>query len=264
MPGQAPYTAMRTGTGKVILGHNHIFTDTAAQVVMTHIEAILGHDIGIIATTQGVALNAQVPHTGDIAIDCGMTHHIAPLQIFCTQKLLIIPLQRLKSLMFISILQILKMRFTLVTLALQQITKQTTSKEEHQSQNRRSTHGLLQFWWPFQQLRRGDRSFKLNEPSSSSDSHEQGELTTLEPVTVVLIMDCPTITFHTGKHYKAPIDSGATISLIRYSTYQLIDDRFKNSCSTNHHYINHSRQITNDGIGNDSTSSQDSWFQVHT
>ena len=40
-------------------------------------------------------------------------------------------------------------------------------------------------------------------------------------------MDCPTITVHAGKCYKAPIDSGAAISLIRYSTYQLIYDSFK-------------------------------------
>ena len=37
----------------------------------------------------------------------------------------------------------------------------------------------------------------------------------------------PTITVHTGKHFKALINSGAAISLIRYSTYQLIGDRFK-------------------------------------
>ena len=63
MPGQAPETAMKAGTEKVIPGHNHIFTDTAAQVVMTHIEAIPGHNIGIIATTPGVTYNAQVLHT---------------------------------------------------------------------------------------------------------------------------------------------------------------------------------------------------------
>ena len=40
-------------------------------------------------------------------------------------------------------------------------------------------------------------------------------------------MDCPTITVHKGKCYKAPIDSGAAVSLIRYSTYQLIADSFK-------------------------------------
>ena len=40
-------------------------------------------------------------------------------------------------------------------------------------------------------------------------------------------MDCPIITVHAGKHYKALIDSGAAISLIRYLTYQHIDNTFK-------------------------------------
>ena len=40
-------------------------------------------------------------------------------------------------------------------------------------------------------------------------------------------MDYPTITVHARKCYKALIDSGAAISLIRYSTYQLIDDSLK-------------------------------------
>ena len=40
-------------------------------------------------------------------------------------------------------------------------------------------------------------------------------------------MDCPTITVHAGKCYKALIDSGAAISLIRYSTYQAINSSFK-------------------------------------
>ena len=49
MPNQVPDTAMRTGTGEAIQGLSHDFTDTAAPVVMTPIEAILDHDIGIIA-----------------------------------------------------------------------------------------------------------------------------------------------------------------------------------------------------------------------
>ena len=40
-------------------------------------------------------------------------------------------------------------------------------------------------------------------------------------------MDCPSITVHARKCYKALIDSGAAILLIRYSTYQVIDDSFK-------------------------------------
>ena len=78
MPGKASDTIMRIGKGKVIPGHNHIFTDTAAQVIMIHIEAIPGHNTGIIATTPGVAHDAEVSHTGVISINPTMTHHINP------------------------------------------------------------------------------------------------------------------------------------------------------------------------------------------
>ena len=40
-------------------------------------------------------------------------------------------------------------------------------------------------------------------------------------------MDCATITVHAGKCYKALIDSGAAISLLRYSTYKNIKDSYK-------------------------------------
>ena len=40
-------------------------------------------------------------------------------------------------------------------------------------------------------------------------------------------MDCPTITAHAGKCYKALIDSGAAISLLRYSTYKKKGDCYK-------------------------------------
>ena len=76
MPGQAPDTDMRTRTGKVIPGHSHVSTDNAAQVFMILLEAIPDHDIGIISTTTGVAHNTQIPHTGVIAINPTMTHHI--------------------------------------------------------------------------------------------------------------------------------------------------------------------------------------------
>ena len=61
-PGQVADTTMKTGTGKVIPGHNYIFTDIAAQVIMTDIGATLGYTTGIIATTPGVAHDAQIPH----------------------------------------------------------------------------------------------------------------------------------------------------------------------------------------------------------
>ena len=41
------------------------------------------------------------------------------------------------------------------------------------------------------------------------------------------ITDCPTKTVHAGKCYKALRDSGATISLLRYSTYKKIEDCYK-------------------------------------
>ena len=40
-------------------------------------------------------------------------------------------------------------------------------------------------------------------------------------------MDWPTITLHAGNYHKALIFSGAAISHIRHSTYQLIDGSFK-------------------------------------
>ena len=55
-------------------------------------------------------------------------------------------------------------------------------------------------------------------------SHKWGGLPKKYTVTVAHVTDCPTITVHTGKHYKALIDSGAAISLLRYSTYKKIED----------------------------------------
>ena len=69
------------------------------------------------------------------------------------------------------------------------------------------------------------RMIKLEEPSPSS--HTWGGLPTKDTVTIAHITDCPTITVHAGKHYKALIDSGAAISLLRYSTYKKIEDCYK-------------------------------------
>ena len=46
-------------------------------------------------------------------------------------------------------------------------------------------------------------------------------------MTITVITDCPTITLHAGKHYKALIDSGAAVSLFRYSMHQNIDNSLK-------------------------------------
>ena len=71
-------TTMKTQTGEVIPGHNLISTDIAAQVIMTHAEAALGHYIRIIAATPVVAHNAHAPHTEITAINPAMTHHTDP------------------------------------------------------------------------------------------------------------------------------------------------------------------------------------------
>ena len=48
-----------------------------------------------------------------------------------------------------------------------------------------------------------------------------------ETITLVCIMDCPMITVHAGKCYKALINSGAATLLLQYSTYKNIEDSFK-------------------------------------
>ena len=63
MPDQVPDSTIRTGTDEGIVGHRHVFTDTTAQVIMIPIQAILDHDIGIIAIITGVAYDAPIPST---------------------------------------------------------------------------------------------------------------------------------------------------------------------------------------------------------
>ena len=50
--------------------------------------------------------------------------------------------------------------------------------------------------------------------------YEWGGLPKNDIITIAHITDCPTITVHTEKCYKALIDSGAAISILRYSTYK--------------------------------------------
>ena len=69
--------------------------------------------------------------------------------------------------------------------------------------------------------------FKLGEPSPSTLPHEWGGLPKRKTITFAHITDCPTITVHVGKCYKALIDSGAAISLLRYSSYKNIEDCYK-------------------------------------
>ena len=126
-----------------------------------------------------------------------------------------------------TILPIFKAWIMQIRFILQQDKKKATPQEEHKGEDRRPTHWLLQLRWTLQWLGRRIIFFKLIEPSPSSDSHEQGGLPSSNQVTVSLITDCPTIMVQAGKCYKALIDSGPAISLIRYSTYQPIGSSFK-------------------------------------
>ena len=69
----------------------------------------------------------------------------------------------------------------------------------------------------------------LLEPSSSSDEDwdEQGGQPQLQQFTIGLISDCPTVTVPPGNCFKVLIDSGATISLMCTSVYNMIEDHYK-------------------------------------
>ena len=61
----------------------------------------------------------------------------------------------------------------------------------------------------------------------SPSSHTWGGLPNKDTIIISHITDCPTITVHTRKCYKALIDSGVAISLLLYSTYKTIEDCYK-------------------------------------
>ena len=145
MPGQAPDTTMKTGKGKVIPGHNHIFTDITAQVAMTHIEATPCHDTGIITITQGVAHDAQVPHTWVIVIDPTTTHHINPTadHLHTEVPLPTTPEIKVDHVHIHPTNPQDKSCIGHTSTPADQ--KQTTSQEEPKSANRRLKHRLLQF-----------------------------------------------------------------------------------------------------------------------
>ena len=67
-----------------------------------------------------------------------------------------------------------------------------------------------------------------------------GRVPAEEVITVACITDCATVTVHTGKCYKALINLGATISLLRYSTYKKIR-LLQDPHTTHHNQIEHSR-----------------------
>ena len=93
---------------------------------------------------------------------------------------------------------------------------------------------------------------KLKKACLSNAPHEWGGPLLEETIKVACIMDSPTITVHAGKWYKALIDSGAAISLLRYSAYNNINDCYKNPHTTHHSQVEHSRWLSNVSTRNDS------------
>ena len=47
--------------------------------------------------------------------------------------------------------------------------------------------------------------------------------------TIGLVSDCPTATVYAGKRFRALTDSGAAISLMCMSVYNMIEDHYKTS-----------------------------------
>ena len=79
-----------------------------------------------------------------------------------------------------------------------------------------------------------------------------------------LITDCLTITVHNRKCYKALIDSGTAISLIRYLTYNLIDDSFKTPIQTTTATLNTADGLPMTALGMTALHLRITEFKIHT
>ena len=87
------------------------------------------------------------------------------------------------------------------------------------------------------------------KPSPSSDPREQGGPASNKNMTIALNMDCPTIIVHAGKYYKALIDSGAAIPVVRYSTYRNIDDNLKTAIQSTLIHLNTTNGLPMTALG---------------
>ena len=85
-----------------------------------------------------------------------------------------------------------------------------------------------------------------------------------ETITIAQIMDCPKITVHASKCYKALIDSGAAISLLQYSTHKNIEDRLQDPHTAHYSQIEHSRWFPYNSPRHDSFTFEDSGIQIHS
>ena len=165
MQDQIHNITVKTGRSKVEPDHIFISTDITAQIFMIHTEAVQGHNIKIITDTTGVAHNIHTPPIEVTAINLTVTHHID----------LITDHPHIEAILLTTPEITVDHTPSLPTNPPGDIHNdqlhipgdhevKKVFQEESKSENRRSTHGLLQLWWTFQWLRRGIRSFKLAEP----------------------------------------------------------------------------------------------------
>ena len=75
MPDQVQGTTVKTETDEANQDHSPIFVDITAQVITIHIEATLGHNTEIDATTTGAVHDDLAQFTEDTATDITMTLH---------------------------------------------------------------------------------------------------------------------------------------------------------------------------------------------
>ena len=71
---------------------------------------------------------------------------------------------------------------------------------------------------------------KLLEPSPSSeeDSNEHRGQSSTNQYTIGPVSDCSKVTVHAGKRFKALINSGAAISLMHTTVYNMVEHCYKN------------------------------------
>ena len=228
MPDWVQGTTMKIETVKANPGHSPTIKDIVAQVIMIHVEVTLDHSTRMDTATTGAAHDDLTQPTEVRATDLAMTHHTSHITDYPN----------------IEAFQVINPDITGDHIHdhptnLQDI--EVCWSDSYSSRVRRSSHPKKNMKVKtedphsdyyssndhFSKSGGDSDPFKLIEPSLCSDSYELVGLPSNDQVMVALITDCPMITAHPGKCYKALIDSGAAISLIRYSMYQTIDRSFK-------------------------------------
>ena len=242
-----PHLTIITGTDTGFTGQDHIptVTDTEVKAKVIHREVTPGH-------ITDVHTGAHLATVTQPLIIINGTHHTGDLH--CTEALPHI----LEITVGLNHIHHIKLPIWHLLTLLQLYQDSLENKDKKYKQvTIDDPHPLLQLWWTIQWVRWG---FKLREPSLSNACHELRGLPTAEIITVACITDCPTITVHTGKCYKALIDSWAAISLLRYSTYKKYWGLLQETHTTYYSQIKNSRWLSNVSNRNDWLTPENCWI----